>query len=367
MRFRWVKLLRWVKYLLVAALLVCLVGSGYVLYRQHQTATTITISAPEGIESMETVNLGGVDQQIYLRGYDQSNPVLLFLHGGPGASEMVPLRHYNRALEDYFVVVHWDQRGTGKSFSNTIPHDSINLDQIVNDSIELTQKLRERFSEEKIFLAGHSWGSIVGVHAVDRNPEYYYAYAGVGQAVNFVQAEKISYQFTLDRARALDNQRALEELEEIGPPPYTGDDFAERIGVQRKWLFRFGGEVYGETDNTRYMLGLLQMHLFAPEYSVTDIVNLVRGSNLSSRLMWDDLLATDLPEQVAELEIPVYFLTGRHDYVTVFEKVEKYYEILHAPHKELVWFETSAHSPNFEEPEEFVRELLRIRDQHLPG
>lgn len=358
------RLLRGALYVALGAFFVLLLGSAYVIYCQHRTASEIAIVDPPGIESMERITLGGVDQQIYIRGENRENPVLLFLHGGPGFSEMVPVRHYNRELEEHFVVVNWDQRGTGKSYSRKIPSESMNLEQIVDDALELTLKLQERFAVEKIYLVGHSWGSIVGVHAADRHPEYYHAYVGVGQAVDFVEAEKISYEFTVDQARILDHQEALEELRQIGPPPYTVDE-REKIGVQRKWLFEFGGEVYGETNNARYLLNLLKIHLLAPEYSVMDIVNLVRGNNLSQELMWDDLLTTDLPAQVPALEIPVYFLTGRGDYVTVFEKVEEYYDMLEAPHKELIWFDKSAHSPNFEEPDRFVEELTRIRDRHV--
>ena len=337
----------------------------YAAHGSYRTSREIAIETPDGIQSLETVLLGGVEQSIYLRSLDASNPVLLFLHGGPGMSEMVPVRHYNRELEEHFVVVTWDQRGAGKSFSPDIPEETMTLGQIVEDTLELTRMLRERFNVDRIYLVGHSWGSIVGVHAADRYPDFYHAYVGVGQAVDFVEAEKISYQFTLDRARALGNEKAVRELQDIGSPPYPVENFAEFIGVQRKWLFRFGGEVYGETNNLRYVAGILGMHLVAPEYSIGDTVNLVRGNQWSGHLLLDDLHATNLPDQVPTLDVPTYFFVGRHDYVTVFEKVESYYEVLGAPHSELVWFEESAHSPNFEEPDRFAREMLRVREESV--
>lgn len=352
--------------LISLVLILLLIGGVYTFVKRQQTARDIVITAANGVQSLEQVSLGGIDQWISIRGLDADNPVLLFVHGGPGASEMVPVRHYNRVLEDHFVVVNWDQRGAGKSFSADIPPETMTLDRITADALELTVILRERFNVEKIYLAGHSWGSIVGVHAAVNNPKYYYAYIGIGQAVNFVEAEKISYRFTVDRARETGNEEALRELQTIGPPPYSGDDFLERTGVQRKWLFRFGGEVYGETNNTRYLLDLLWLYLQAPEYSIIDTVNLVRGNQLSARMMWDDLMALDLPRQAPAIEVPVYFLTGRHDYVTVYEKVEEYYAVLEAPSKELIWFEESAHSPNFEQPEEFARVMARILEETRP-
>lgn len=348
------------------ALMVLLMAffTAYYSFQRRATARDIAITTVNGIQALEEVSLGGVNQWISIRGKDRDNPVLLFLHGGPGMSEMVPVRHYNRELEDHFVVVNWDQRGAGKSFSTNIPPDTISLEQIVNDTLELTSMLQERFETQKIYLVGHSWGTIVGVHAALRHPEYYYAYVGVGQAVNFIEAEQISYQFTLDRARELKNNTAVDELEAIGPPPYS----REQLGIQRKWLFLFGGEVYGENNNSRYLLRLVSLHLCAPEYSLGDIINLIRGNNISGNLLWDELMALDLPNQAPALDLPVFFIAGHHDYVTVSEKVEEYYNILKAPLKELIWFERSAHSPNFEEPDKFAAVMVQIKEATLkPG
>ncbi len=345
--------------LLALLLLTAAVLAVYFTYQRSVTASNIAIDTPNGIQLLEEVSLGGIDQWISMRGLDRENPVLLFLHGGPGFPEMVPVRHYNRELEQDFVVVNWDQRGAGKSYSADISPEAMNLEHFIEDTLELTRLLQERFDVEQIYLVGHSWGTIVGVHAALLHPEYYYAYTGIGQAVNFVEAEKISYQFTLDRARELNNEQAVSELLEIGPPPYS----REQLGVQRKWLFQFGGEVYGESSNARYLLQLVGLHLSAPEYSFIDVINLIRGNNFSGLLLWDVLMEVNLPEQAPALELPVYFLTGRHDYVTVYEKVEEYYNILEAPRKELVWFAESAHSPNFEQPGEFAAVMKRIKDE----
>lgn len=356
---------RILRLLFIGLLLLSLLLFSYVAIVQYRTSQQIAIHKEEGIQVLEKLSLGGVHQWISIRGEDRSNPLLLFLHGGPGASEMVPLRYYNQALEQDFVVVSWDQRGTGKSFSREIDPESMSMEQIIEDTLELTRLLRERFEVERIFLAGHSWGSIIGLHAIDRSPEYYKAYIGIGQAVNFREAEEISYQFTLRRAEETGNERALLDLKEIDQDPYVDEDYRERIGVQREWLFAFGGEVYKETNNTRYLLNIAKMHLFAPEYSFVDLINSLRGSLYSLENLWDDLLAVDLPLQVPKVDVPVYFFTGRHDYVTVFEKVEEYYHLLEAPYKEMVWFEKSAHSPNYEEPDSFYREMVRVKDEVL--
>ncbi len=337
--------------LLITTLLVFSIYRGY---HRYQTGQAFRIDTPEGIETLEQVTLGGVEQWISIRGQDRNNSVLLFLHGGPGSPEMPAVRHYNSGLEEYFVVVNWDQRGAGKSYNPDVFKENLTVEQFVSDTHELTQLLRGRFEEEKIYLVGHSWGTIIGTRAAQRYPELYYAYAGIGQAVSFKEGEKISYQYTLNEAHRLGEEEAVRQLEEIGTPPYMQEDYLERIQVQRYWLQKFGGVDYGERNPTRAQLGILWNFLKAPEYSFWDTINMVRGNLLSNSALWEELHDFNFIKEIPRLEVPVYFLMGRHDYVTVYELVEQYYDILEAPHKELIWFENSAHSPNYEEPEKFV-------------
>ncbi|MDO9574530.1 MAG: alpha/beta hydrolase [Candidatus Contubernalis sp.] len=338
-------------FLVIGVLLIFFMYTGY---QRHQNVQAFGIDTPEGIQSLEQVTLGDVEQWISIRGHDQNNPVLLFLHGGPGSSEMPMVRHFNSGLEEYFVVVNWDQRGTGKSYNPDIPVESMNIEQFVSDTLELTHLLRERFNHEKIYLMGHSWGTIIGTPAVQRQPELYHAFIGVGQAVSFEEGEKISYNYTLNKAYDAGEEKAIKQLEDIGPPPYLGDDFHNRIGVQRTWLQKFGGLDYTERNPTRSDINYVWFFLTAPEYSLRDTLNLLKGGQFSIRALWEELHQFNFIEEIPRLEVPVYFLLGRHDYVTVFKLVEQYYELLEAPHKELIWFDYSAHSPNFEEPERFV-------------
>lgn len=301
------------------------------------------------------IGLGEIQQWISIKGEDKDNPILLFFHGGPGFPETPAINKYNAELQEAFLVVNWDQRGAGKSYCPDIPAETFTLEQFIDDAHELVLYLQERFDREKIYIMGHSWGTIIGTHLAHRYPHLFYAYIGVGQAVHFVEAELISYQFTVQQAETLQHEKALEELRELGPPPYPQ---REDISIQRKWLFTFGGEVYGESSNFRYLLGILWDFIRDPSYSLGDILNTYRGNNRSGELLWDDLMAVNFFEQVPSLDIPVYFLTGRYDYVTVFEMVEKYYEVLEAPYKEIIWFQQSGHSPMYEEPQAFNRVLM---------
>ena len=360
------------KYVILPLLALCLVlFLGLVLhvtYQKGQIATRFEITRPPGIQEATSLELGGVEQWVFIRGEDVTHPILLFLHGGPGSPETPAMRNYVSALEDHFVVVNWDQRGSGKSCCGTIPPETMNMEQFVQDTLELTQWLREHFNRDKIYLVGHSWGSMIGTSAAQRHPELYHAYVGIGQAVSFYEGEKISYQYTLEQAREQDNEVALQELLEIGEPPYSREDFLQHIGVQRKWLFEFGGMLYEDQSQLAYNLGIARDFLYAPEYSLAESVNILRGPDPSVySLLWDDMRAIDFISDIPRLDLPVFFLVGRHDWVTVFPLVEEYYDILEAPHKELLWFDHSGHNPHYEETDRFVRLMVeRVLHQTYP-
>ncbi len=346
--------LHWLKRALIAvvALVVVLLAGGLV-YRgvsQWRVVAATRIETPNGVESLEAVELGGVEQWLYLRGNDRDKPVLLYVHGGPGAPEMAYARDFGLRLEEHFVVVHWDQRGAGKSCTSDVPDDSLRLEQYLADTVELVELLRRRFGVERVFLLGHSWGSVLGVLTAQRHPELLHAYIGMGQVVNMRRGEEISYRFVLDRAKAENNDEALRELAAVHPPyPDTAD-----LLVQRSWLSHYRGDFYAGGAFSK----LVQGALLAPEYSFLDLLSFYPCVLNSIDQAWGDLQELDFIRSVPRLEVPVYFLTGRHDYNTPFELVESYYEILDAPHKEIIWFEHSAHSPNLEEPERFQEVLI---------
>ena len=302
------------------------------------------------IASLEKVNLGGQEQWILIRGMDITKPIILFLHGGPGTSNMCLLRKYTGELEKHFIVVTWDQRGAGKSYQAINPHSSMTIDQFVLDTGELTQSLCDRFNQQKIFLVGHSWGSLIGIFSIQKYPSLYHAYIGIGQVVNMQENEKISYDWTLEQAiKAKDNQ-AVKTLTEIGKPPYTGDG-QKKMMTQRRLLGKYGGELYGSSKGA--FPPILSSLICATEYTLFDKVNFFKGIFASNNLLWQELLTINLNKQVLSFEVPIYFALGRHDYEVPSVLSEQYFEIIEAPKKELIWFENSAHFANTEENEKF--------------
>jgi len=328
----------------------------YHKYLQNQFKNQTRILTSEGIDSLEKITLGGIEQWILIRGWDKSNPVVLFLHGGPGSIEGPFAYKFQRDLEKHFIVVNWDQRGAGKSYSRKIPKESMNIEQFILDTHELIQFLLHRFNQKKLYLVGHSWGSILGTLVVSRYPELIQAYVGVGQVVNILDNEKISYQYTVDQAKERNNKKALKQLKKLEPYPEKDINDTKALRKQRKWLMKFNGVIHKETSWLPY----LKIALGSPEYSLKDMIKFIGGIKLSLKTMWSQLIEIDFSKQIAELKVPIYICMGRYDYNTPFELAEKYFNQLKAPKKELIWFEDSAHMLNTEEYDKFNNFLIDV-------
>jgi len=301
------------------------------------------------IAVLEEIELGGYKQTVLIRGRNINNPILLYIHGGPGSTELPLVRHFNAALEDYYTVVLWDQRGAGKSFSPFLDAKTMTIDQFLSDTHQLVNILRKRFNKDKIYLVGHSWGSVLGLSTVYKYPELFYAYIGIGQAVNFVEGERISLQYAITRAKELNNTEAFTQLSALKDYPDMNENWFKDIFIQRKWLGEFGGVMYGKK-------GMQSLFFIErpPEFSFFEFIPLVLGSIHSLKVIWPQIISYgDFRKLAPKLKIPVYFVTGRHDYNVPFALTEDYYHKVQAPKKAMIWFEKSAHMANFEEPDKF--------------
>lgn len=348
-RRRWLRISGW--FMLVLLVLVAV--------RALIPPGTPALKAEGSIAALEQVRLGGVEQWVLMRGVDRTAPVVLFIHGGPGNPQISVARRFMRQLEEHFVVVNWDQRGAGKSWSSEIDPATMTVEQFVDDTLELTDWLRERFDQDKIFIVGHSWGSYIGTLAVREQPELFHAYIGVGQMVSFEESESLSYQYTIEAARRQANAKAVAELEALGPPPYPRG--MDDVIVQRNWLARLGG-LQRQVNMT---LEIARSIALGREYTLLDGWRYVQGATFSIEHLYDALTEVDLFEQVGALDVPVWFVTGKHDYITVPSVTQRYSKELGAPSAEFVLFENSAHLPLFEEPERFVDLMLSIMGQTI--
>jgi len=315
------------------------------------------------IAEMLMVPLGNTKQSVIIRGNDRSSPVLLLVHGGPGSAETPLFRHYNAVLEKSFIVVYWDQRACGKSYTKRDASAPLCVQMFVQDLCDLAMYLIKYLGKEKIYLLTHSLGTLLGILAAVQHPELFYAYVGTGQVASMPESELESYCFALQSAREQHNDRAVRELEVIGEPKngvYASGLAGTR--TQRKWLNYFGGAVFG----SKSMSKLIFSFFTSPEYSIADILRFFKSLNAPARnkLSQGEFLKTDLFDTIKEIDVPVYFFLGRHDYQVASVVAEKFFHAIKAPKKELIWFEQSAHNACFEEAEKFNRLMV---DMVLPA
>lgn len=309
------------------------------------------------VNYLERVRIGSVDQWISIRGKDSRNPILLILHGGPGCSLIGLVSYFNSELEDSFLVVNWDQRGTCKSYTTTKDFpETMNLEQFLSDTHELIEYLRRRFDKDKVYLLGYSWGSVLGVLTAKRHPELIHAYIGTSQVVNMREAERIAGKFIEREAEARNNSEAKKELNGVNNlTPEAGDLFLLKVDVLRRWVQKFGGAMHGESNLDKLKRAVIASGC----YTFRDLINYTRSWEFSVKCLWREMVDIDLFRQAPKLDVPVFLVHGKHDCQTPTEIAKKYFQDLEAPRKNFVIFENSAHHPLFEEPEKFNEILLK--------
>jgi len=304
------------------------------------------------IAEMRTINLGGVDQWIMIRGESTTNPLLLYLAGGPGGTSYSLNREYNAELEKHFILVNWEQMGAGKSAGALLANwNQLTPQEYIANGLQLTNYLRHRFHQDKIYLWGQSWGTMLGIWMIQRQPSFYAAWIGVGQMVNPVADDREIYYDVLQRARESNDRQLVQKLEGLGPPPYHGlFNMANYTTVFAPNDDRMKALVEASGPPPRAPLaGMTE----GPEYGLADQVGAQLGLALTFAVVYDQLDSIDLANQAALIKVPVYFVEGRYDLNARTDLVEQYFAVLQAPTKQIVWFEHSGHNPAHEEVAKF--------------
>jgi pimeloyl-ACP methyl ester carboxylesterase len=315
------------------------------------------IVTPLGVEETIPVKINGVTQWLSIRGKDKRNPVLLYLHGGPGLAFLPLAWSVAHPWEDYFTVVQWDQRGAGKTYASNDPAivgPTMTIPQMASDATEVVRYLQDHLGKKKIFLVGHSWGSILGVALAQQHPGWFYAYIGVGQYVNSRLSEEAGYSFALEQARSHKNAEAEKELLVIAPYPGDVDKLSfQKIGTERKWLTFFGGvSAYRSDQSFEDGVGDL-----SPAYSQHELDALDDAAVFSATHLLRPMLQVDYTA-ATEFKCPIFVFAGRHDYATSHEVAYRWFTRLKAPSKTFLWFENSGHLIPEEEPGRFFYHLV---------
>jgi pimeloyl-ACP methyl ester carboxylesterase len=338
----------WVRRTGVALLGVGLLALTVALIRPAGTEPIVAADGkPGSVAELARVTVGGHDLAMMIRGDDTANPVLLFLAGGPGGSELGAMRRHGQLLEQNFTVATFDQRGTGKSADNLEPTATLTLDRAVNDAIEVTNYLRHRFGQDKIYVVGNSWGTILGVLAVQQHPELYRAFIGTGQMVSPRETDRIFYTDTLAWARRTHDTALVDTLTASGPPPY-----ADILDYEPALTHIDAVYPYDHTPNAEGAGGFAE-NLFVGEYGLLEQVHNLPAWLDVFAVLYPKLQNIDLRTQARQLDVPVYLVQGRHEIPGRSTLADEWFVLLKAPTKQLIVFDTTGHRSLFERPDLF--------------
>lgn len=316
------------------------------------------ILTPNGVERLEKVRIGAIDQWVSIRGRDKRNPVLLVIHGGPGYT-LLPMSWWiSRDWEEYFTVVHWDQRGAGKTLMINDPAKlapTMTLAQSVADAEDMTQWLRKEFGKDRIFVLGHSAGTYAGLELAKRHPDWLYAFIGVGQMADMPESERRGWVFAMNAAHHSGNTEALAQLQSIAPYFLPGKPSSlEDLYLERKWVGYFGGVMAYRHDNDSDS----DLARLSPDYTDQEMRHLWDGNEYAERYLLAALIAGDW-SVTRTLGCPLLLFEGRQDYNANSQVAAEWFEKVQAPAKRFVWFENSAHMPMTEEPGKFLLSLVQ--------
>jgi pimeloyl-ACP methyl ester carboxylesterase len=304
----------------------------------------------DSVSEIISLEIGGVDQKMIIRGRNRQNSVILFLHGGPGTTEFPFSGDLRTVMENDFTICWWEQRGAGMSYSADIDPSTMTLEQLVSDTAEVSNYLRDRFDQDKIFLTGHSWGTFLGMHVVQKYPDFFRAYIGIGQNSNQFESERIAYDYMLEQARETRDknlEKALSRFSLVDENSLTMDYMAVRsTGMNKLGI----GLMHDDTTMGHMIFDVLTCRA----YTFREKINWIIGSRYSLEHHWAVVPAANLNNAIPVVEVPVFFIQGKYDYQVSTILAKQYFENLDAPYKQFYVFENSAHSPCFEEPEKFA-------------
>jgi pimeloyl-ACP methyl ester carboxylesterase len=320
--------------------------------RQAKVASTLKIESAQGIVEERFVSIGGIDQWISIRGEDQSNPVLLVIHGGPGSCYTIFTPHL-RGWEKHFTVVQWDQRGAGKTFArmDLRGHGGFSLGRLASDGISVAEYLRARLQKERLFLLASSMGSTFGLQIARSRPDMFYAYIGTDQNVGMVRARDEIHRQALDRLRMHGLTRGVRALERIGADPalWTRHDFT----AVAQWTMK------SDPPGFRRTIKLLKNAVwYAPGWKLRDIRAFVAGMRFSLEQLLPEIVQYDAWAQGTRFELPIFIFQGETDVLTTSSMARALFNDIVAPTKQMELISGAGHFAAFLQPELFLEKLL---------
>ncbi|MDZ4374645.1 MAG: alpha/beta hydrolase [Phenylobacterium sp.] len=339
---------------LIVVLAVLVAGlAGYRALRQSQAAESQVLAGPTAISEAGFVRIGGIDQWVSIRGEDRANPVLVVLHGGPGAAFQLIAWEAMRPWERDFTVVQWDQRGAGRTFGRTGAAGSgvLSIDGMADDGVAVVRHALARTGQRRALVLGVSWGSILGVELARRRPDLLHAYIGAGQVVDMQANEAVGYEGLMARLNARGETKAAEALAAIGPPPY-----ADMSVLLKERNILMAHPPASERD--LYQLAVIAM-LSAPDAGLSDVRDWLAAGQFSIDQLYDEMMAYSDRDAPAPIPVPLVIIQGDEDIQTPTSLAREYFDRLQAPSKTFVLLPGGGHSAVFAMPDDFHQALLK--------
>jgi len=313
------------------------------------------------IDESKFIKLGNINQFLTIRSDNIENPIFLLLHGG--TTETAHFRKFNHNLEKHFTVVYWEQRGEGKSYQKNSDSKLLTLERYVEDIHELTNYLKDKFQKEKIYLLGHSMGTLLGMKAVDKYPNDYIAYIAVSQVASPIQSDNNAYDFLLKAAKEKGNKKDIDKIlsiDRVTKDNLLDFDFTKRTNELIQLSIKYGGLYYKASFLKMLKISLLPI-LTLKEYNFKDKIRAIKQHE--ERILF--YYQNNLIDCITKIEVPIYFIHGSDDYIINYNLTKEYFKKLKAPKKEFFTFDKSAHFPPFEEPKKFNEIVINIKKEEI--
>lgn len=297
----------------------------------------------------EMLTLNGVPQFVALRAEEPGLPLLLYLHGGPGDAALPLVLKYNGELARHFTLAVWEQRGAGKSYYPFTSQDPVAITDFVEDARCLIQLLLRRFGEEKVYLVGHSWGSVLGLTLCRQYPELVHTYIGCGQVVDMRESSRLAYRFAVEHATG----KAAARLAKIDPV-YEGEGWLDDLLFVTGQVVKYGGSFYGASNYNRMVLDFLR----SKEYSLRELLARQKGALQSIQRLWQELMGVSFLEHTA-YEMPVVLIEGAGDRHVSSALAKAYFDRI-TSEKQFYMFERACHFPQWSQAERFNRTVIGL-------
>ncbi|MFJ3389052.1 alpha/beta fold hydrolase [Lysinibacillus sp. NPDC086135] len=333
------KIMKFIKYTGIITIVLIITALLFPTWTSH-------IKGNNSVSALEQVKINGSNHEVMIRGKDKDNPVIIFVHGGPGCSEIPYASKYQNLLENNFTVVNYDQRASGKSYHFFEDYSNLSSDLLVDDLLALTDYISDRLGKEKVILIGHSYGTYIATQAASKVPEKFTAYVGIGQMSDTVGSEIDGLNYVIQQAESDGNTEDVLYLQGLTKQVENGEMY-----TPRKYIAKYGGasRLIDIPDGN-----IINM-LFSREYNLLDVIRYNYGLSYSQKTLLEEAMENSVSTKVKKLELPCYFVMGKYDYQTSSNAAKKYFDMIEADKKEFIAFEQSAHYPQFEEKEKFYK------------